>query len=248
MCEETGKIFGMNEENVISAEQAAQFTEFQRLRRRTEVELTLKKLVIDASRRETDKHALFAACECAKKLRAGTVAVSPVNVAAAKKKTRGGEIGISCLVGGTGESVISIKKAEAKKAVRQGATEIKLVPCYSALTGGNYAYLKREVKRLRRTAKKCVLTVSLEDSVLSEEEVSLGVRAAREGGADGVCVRGELPVVERAVKEGAKLAVTAAGVENAEQLRLCIKAGASRAVTCFGEQIAGELYLPLQTV
>lgn len=228
---------------VLSAAEALEYGEFKRSRREAEVMLTLKKLIVDASRRETDKSALKSACESASKLGAALVLVSPVHAAAAKRLLAEREPRVSCCVGGTGESLISIKKAEAKKAMKQGAAEIRLVPCYSALIGGNIAYLKREFRRVKKAVKKCALVIMLDDPVLDGEELARGIRTACEAKADGVCVRGELPVLMRAVKASAgRLTVHVSHVENAEQLRLLLKAGASYASTCQAEKIAEELY------
>ena len=227
----------------MSAAEAAEYGEFKRARRETEISFTLRKLIVDASRRETDRIALKKACETAVRLNANALLVSPVHVAMARKFKGKSELPVCCLVGGTGESLMSVKKTETKKAVRQGAKEIRLVLCYSQLTGGGAAYLKREIKRVRKAVRKGTLTVSLEDHSLDEEEVALGVRAAVAGKANAVCVRGETFLVMRAVEESAgRLQVEVSGVENAEQLRLLLKAGAVRATTGRGEQIAGELY------
>lgn len=234
------------EERILTKAEAAEFGEFKRARREAEVAFTLGKLILDASRRETDRAALKAVCAAAVKLKTASVTVSPVNVLAAQKLLAKSEIPVSCIVGGTGESLISIKKTEAKKALHLGAKEVRLVLCYSQLTGGGLNYLKREIRRVRRAARKRTLTVSLEDHSLTADEVGLGVRAACAGGADGVCVRGETEFVLRAVKESAgRVQVEAAGVENAEQLRLLLKAGAVRASTGCGERIAEELYASL---
>ena len=231
------------ETTVLSAAEALEYGEFKRSRREAEVMLTLKKLTVDASRRETDKQALKTLCESAKKLGAASVLVSPVNAAAANRMLFGSETYLACPAGGTGESLISIKKAEAKKAMKQGATEIRLAPCYSALIGGNVAYLKREFKRVKKAVKKCALVVMLDDPVLDGEELARGVKVACEAKADGVCVRGELPALMRAVKTAAgRLTVHVSHVENAEQLRLLLKAGAAYASTCQAEKIAEELY------
>ena len=161
----------MEQSAVLSAAEAAEFGEFKRYRRETEISLTLKKLVLDASGRETDKHALKAVCESAKRLGAACVLVSPVNASAARRNLEGSDVPFCCIVGGTGESITAVKKTEAKKAVRQGAGELRLIPCYSALVGGNLSYLKREIKRVKRAAKKCALTVALDDRALSADQV-----------------------------------------------------------------------------
>lgn len=230
----------------ISAEEAAEFGEFKRSRREAEIALLIGKVVVDASRRETDRHALRAACDEAKKLGAYGVLVSPVQVTAARKFLAGSPVLTVCAVGGTGESLPAVKRAEAKRAARQGAKELRLAPCYSALAGGNAAYLKREIRKVRRAAKKCALILALDDRGLSEDDVALGTRAAAEGRANGVCVRGEAQLVLRALTVSAgKLSVQCSGVENAAQLRMSIRAGAAHVTSRAAEEIAEELYRAL---
>ena len=203
---------------IISAEEAAEFGEFKRSRREEEISLLLKKAIVDASRRETDRYALKNACDTAKKLGVHGVLVSPVNVAAAHKFLEGCECIVVCRVGGTGESLPAVKRAEAKRAARQGARELYLSPCY----------------------------VALDDRELGEDDVALGVRAAKEAKADGVCVRGEAQLILRALTVGAgKLNVHCFGVENAAQLRTAVRAGATHACTRACEEIAEELYASL---
>lgn len=236
----------MEEEVLLPAAEAAEYGEFKRNRRETEISFTLRRLLIDASGRESDKAALKKACDTAVRLRASGVLVSPVNVVRARK-TLGGAANVCCIVGGTGESLIAVKKAEAKKALRQGAREIRLILCCSALAGGNYSYIRREIKRVRHAAKRRTLTVSLEDRGLGVQEIALGVKAACAAKANGVCVRGEPSLVMQAADESdGKLFVEAAGVENSEQLRMLLKAGATRASTSHGEQITQELYTSLK--
>lgn len=231
------------ESTTLSAAEAAEYGEFKRTRREAEIAVVLHKLVIDASRRETDKFALKTACESARKVAAYGVLTSPVGVAAAKRHLAGSETYVVCLVGGTGETLMPVKKYETKKAVALGAKEIRLVLCYSALRSGNLSYLKREIRKVRRAARKRSVVVSLEDHSLGEEEIALGARAAGEGGAAAVCVRGETQLVLRALRAGAgKLRVDVSDVENAEQLRTLMKSGASLVQTRIPEQIAEEMY------
>ncbi len=232
----------MEQGTYLSPAEAVEYGEFKRARREAEVAVTLQKLVADASRRETDKHVLRSVCDGALKLHCYGVLVSPVNVAEAKKRL-GGRAVVAVLAGGTGETLPAVKKYEVKRAIRAGAGEVRLVLCYSALALGNAAYLKREVRKVRRAAGKKPLIVSLEDHSLGEREVALGVRAAAEGGADAVCVRGETELLACAVKCGAdRVRVDVSGVENAEQLRLLLKAGARRATAERPEKLAEEMY------
>lgn len=229
-------------EITITPDEAAQYEEFKRTRRENEIAIRLQKAVIDATQRETDRAALARACAVAKKYRASAVAVSPVNVSLCRRILEESGVGVICFAGGTGESLPSVKKTEAKKAFSCGAGEIRLVPCYSRLACGDFNYLKKEVKKVRKAAKKRVLTVSLEDRSLTREEIALGVRAAREGKADGVCVRGELSHLAAAIDAGNGLRVDVSGVENAEQFNSLLRAGASRAYTARLESVAEELF------
>lgn len=227
----------------LTAEEAAEFVEFRRTRRETEISVTLSRLILDASRRETDVAALRKACDTAKKLRANGVLVSPVNTAVARKRLMGSGVRLFCTVGGTGETLPAVKKCETKRALRAGCTGIRLIPCYSALFGKNFAYVKREIRRIVRAAGRCPVILSLEDHALGEEEVALAVRAASEAGAGGVCVRGETQFLLRALSSASsRIRVDCAGVENAEQLRLLLRAGASCLVTSCAEKVADELY------
>ena len=230
-------------ERTLSEAEAAEFEEFQRTRREAEAELTLKKLQVDASKRETDRHSLYAACDLAKKIGAFSVTVSPVNVSAARRRLGESLSLICCTVGGTGESLITIKQKEAKRAMNQGAKIIRLVPCYSALFGGNIGYLKREVKKVRRAAKKCRVVLSLDDHALSREDIEKGITAAVEGKADAVSVRGETDLTLFAVRCSAgRLGVEASGVENAEQMRMLLRSGTEYVLSSNADHVSEELY------
>ncbi len=227
----------------LSAAEAAEYGEFKRTRREAEIAVSLHKLIVDAAARETDRYRRKAVCEQAKKLSAYGVFTSPVGIAAVKRHLSGSEVRICCRIGGTGETLLPVKKYEAKRAIAQGAGELRLVLTYSALKSGNAAYLKREVKKLRRAARKRLLVVSLEDHSLTEDDIALGTRAAVEGGADAVCVRGDVGLVLRALRvSGGKLRVDASDVENSAQLEELLRAGASLVQTSDPQKIAEEMY------
>ncbi len=233
----------------LTPEEKAEFTEFKRTRKEAEILLTLKKLIADASRRETDRAFLKKTCEFAKKYSMGGVLVSPVNASAAAKFLGGCGVRVICIVGGNGETLPAVKKYETKRAVGAGAGEIRLIPCYSALYGGNLSYLRREVRRVKRAAKGRTVILSLEDHSLGEEDVALGTKAACEGRADGVCVRGETQFLLRAAEasEG-KISVECSGVENAEQLRALQSLGAMRLVSPACAALADDLFACLDGI
>lgn len=240
------------EEQILSAAEAAEFGEFKRVQREREVVLTLKKLVTDASRRENDRAALKRACESAVHLGAAAIIVSPVNVVYTRKQLPKKEDRLPSLiatVGGTGESLIAVKKTEAKRALRQGADGVRLIPCNSALIAGEYNYIKREIKTVRKAVKHGILIVSLCDGAIGEREITLGVKAAVAARADGVSVRGETELALAAIEaaEG-RVFAEADGVQNAAQLKQLLRAGVLRAVTDRGEKLAEELRNSLNPV
>ena len=215
-------------ENKISAEEAAEFAEFKKSRREAEYALALGKLVADASMPMLGDAALKGVCESAKRCALYGVLVSPVRVAAAKKLLGASGVRVLCLAGGTGESLPAVKRAEVRRAVRQGAREIYLFPCRSALAEGREGYLKREVKSVRRAAKKAPVMLVL--GGLPPAQVALGARTAREGGAEGVCVRQDEFL--SAVEGGAgRLRIDALCAESVQSLEACVRMGAVRVCT-----------------
>ena len=226
---------------VLSAAEEAEYREFLRTKREAEIALTLRRLVLDLSG-ECDRFALRAGVERAVRLGAAGVLVSPLQVPAVKKLVKGRGPRILALVGGTGECLPSVKKLEARRAVRQGAEEVVLVlSCYSLKNGGA-SHIARELRGVRRAARRAELWAVLSDRRLSREEVVFGLREAAAAGADGAYVSAEAELLE-AANEACGLSLGAAGAENAEQLKLLIKAGAGRAVTAQAERIADEVRL-----
>jgi deoxyribose-phosphate aldolase len=89
---------------------------------------------------------------------------------------------------GAGKS--SVKAMEAVAAVKDGAGEIDMVVALDMVLGGDLEEARGDVFEVVRGAravrKETVVKVILETAVLKEEQVALGCRAAREGGADYV--------------------------------------------------------------
>lgn len=226
---------------VLSAAEEAEYREFLRTKREAEIALTLRRLVLDLSG-ECDRFALKAGVERAVRLGAAGVLVSPLQVPAVKKLVKGRGPRILALVGGTGECLPSVKRLEARRAVRQGAEEVVLVLSCFSLKNGGASHIARELRGVRRAARRAELWAVLSDRRLSREEVVFGLREAAAAGADGAYVSAEAELLE-AANEACGLSLGAAGAENAEQLKLLIKAGAGRAVTAQAERIADEVRL-----
>lgn len=229
---------------VLSEAEEADFREFQRTKRETEIALVLRRLIVDLTA-ETDRAALKAGIGSAFRLHTAGVLLTPVQLSWARKAIKGrGDLSarphLIVLIGGTGDTLPSVKKYEAKKAVRQGAEELILLPSAFSLRGGTVQNIKRELRSVRRAAGRVPLTAAFSDRRFTPEEVLLGVKAAAAAGLCGVLVRGE---PEEAASARSALPVGVTGAENAEQLKLLFQAGAVRAVTACPERIAEELRL-----
>ena len=223
---------------VLSAAEEAEYREFLRIKRESEIALTLRRLVVDVSG-ISDRASLRAACGAASRLFAAGVLASPVQVSSVRRQLPR-EIFVAALVGGSGESLPSVKRYEAKRAVRQGADAVVLLPSMFSLLSGEGQGAKREWRLVRRAVKRARMLVALDDRRLEREAFAPAVRAAKACGADGVLVRGESEWVRAAAEEGEGLLVEA-GAENAEQLRLLLSAGAVRVLTSAADAIAAQL-------
>ena len=223
---------------VLSAAEEAEYREFLRIKRESEIALMLRRLVVDVSG-ISDRASLRAACGAASRLFAAGVLASPVQVSSVRRQLPR-EIFVAALVGGSGESLPSVKRYEAKRAVRQGADAVVLMPSMFSLLSGEGQGVKREWRLVRRAVKRARMLVALDDRRLEREAFAPAVRAAKACGADGVLVRGEPEWVRAAAEEGEGLLVEA-GAENAEQLRLLLSAGAVRVLTSAADAIAAQL-------
>ncbi len=206
--------------------------------------LVMRRLIADVSAPVSDA-AFRQRCGEACALGVYGVIVSPVRVALARKLCSAGGVRTVCLIGGSGESFLAVKRAEAAYAVRRGAQEIYFVPCRSALAEGHEGYLRREVKRVRRAVGRRPLIVKLDDPALTEEERLLGTRVAMAAGAAGVCVGGSLPCVLCAVRSAAGLRVDAREGNDAESARIFLRVGEGKLCT---QNAAAVARMPLGDV
>ena len=69
---------------------------------------------------------------------------------------------IDCIIGGDGETFVSVKAYETKKALKEGAKEITLRITPSLIVNGRYTELRKEIKAVKRAAKRAVLKVRVE--------------------------------------------------------------------------------------
>ena len=181
-----------------------------------------------------------------------SVCVQPVYVAACHAFLKSApEVKIACVVGfPMGENKTETKVYETKRAVSDGANEIDMVICLSAVKNGNYGYVKREVKKVVKAAKGRPVKAILETSLLTREEMLKAAAAARDAGAaflktsTGYFGGGATVEDVAALKQvaGDVCGVKASGgVRTAEDVQKLAQAGAARIGTSAGTAIAEEL-------
>ena len=181
-----------------------------------------------------------------------SVCVQPVYVSACYSYLKNAPaVKIACVVGfPMGENKTETKVFETKRAVADGANEIDLVICLSAVKNGNYGYVKREVKKVVKAAKGRPVKAILETSLLTREEMRKAAAAAQGGGAaflktsTGYFGGGATVEDVEALRKlaGGQCGVKASGgIRTAEDVRRLAAAGATRIGTSAGCAIAEEL-------
>lgn len=175
---------------------------------------------------EAERFGFFAAC------------VNPCRVKLAKKLLSGSGVKV-CSVAGfpLGANSCASKVFEAKEAVKNGADEIDAVINIGALKSGDFDFIRKEIRELRKAVKGKVLKIIIETALLTKKEILKTSAIAAECGADfvktstGFGPRGasvsDIKLILKAV--GGKAAIKASGgIRTTGTARKLILAGASR--------------------
>lgn len=114
-------------------------------------------------------------CDIAYKNQYYAVCVNPIYVSYAKgyiAKNFNNLIKVVSVIGfPLGANKIDVKLLEAKQAIDDGADEIDVVINISMLKTRNYDYIKSEVVKLRKLAKKQILKIIIETCYLDENDI-----------------------------------------------------------------------------
>ena len=117
--------------------------------RRTESEVTLNDSAVKVG-------------EQALRLRQAAVKMLPSDFLARGDVIRRSGVRVDCIVGGNGETFPSVKAYETKMALKAGAKEITLRITPSLIVNGRYTELRKEIKGVKRAAKRALLKVRVE--------------------------------------------------------------------------------------
>ncbi len=101
-------------------------------------------------------------CERASRLRQSSIRMRPSELLQRGEIFKRSPLKIDCIVGGNGETFPKAKAFEAKCAVKEGAKELTLVLTASLIENCRYQEIRKEVKRVKRAAKKIPVKVQVE--------------------------------------------------------------------------------------
>ena len=188
-------------------------------------------------------------CDEALKYRFAAVCFNPVWIRRAAGKLKGSGVKIASVVGfPLGASAPRIKAAEARQALRDGASEIDMVLNVGALKGGDYELVRRDIAGVADACREvgALCKVILETALLSDEEKVVASRLSKEAkahyvktstgfGGGGATVF-DVALMREAV--GPKLGVKASGgIKSADDAQQMIAAGATRIGASAGVQM-----------
>jgi deoxyribose-phosphate aldolase len=132
---------------------------------------------------------ILAGCQVARRYQVATVCVKPYAVGMAKAALEGSDVGICAVVGFPhGNSTTQIKVAETRRAIRDGAGEIDMVINIGKALGGNWAYVRAEIKAVNRAcrASGALLKVIFETDYLGDEHIIMLCRICSQVGVSFV--------------------------------------------------------------
>lgn len=192
-------------------------------------------------------------CQEAKEFGFASVCVNPFYVRHCAGLLRGTSVKVCTVIGfPLGANVAETKALEARRAIREGATEVDMVINVGALKSGRDDIVYRDIRAVVEAAMdggalcKCIL----ETALLTDEEKVRACQAARRARADfvktstgfgpGGATAEDVALMARAVS-GTKMGVKASGgIRNYQDAEQMIRAGATRIGASAGVRIVKE--------
>ena len=129
-------------------------------------------------------------CELAKRYQVASVCVKPYAVRQALEILRGSGVAVGCVVGFPhGNSATEVKRYETQVACREGAIEIDMVINIGKALGGDWDYVKQDIKAVVDEAHShgAIVKVIFENDFLPDDETKIRLcRLCEDAGADFV--------------------------------------------------------------
>lgn len=192
-------------------------------------------------------------CNEAREFGFASVCVNPCYVRHCAGLLRGTSVKVCTVIGfPLGANASETKALEARRAIREGATEVDMVINVGALKSGRDDIVYRDIRAVVEAAMDggAICKVILETSLLSDDEKVRGCQAARRARADfvktatgfgpGGATAEDVALMSRAVS-GTKMGVKASGgIRNWQDAEQMIRAGATRIGASAGVRIVKE--------
>ena len=198
---------------------------------------------------EATREQITQLCFEARKFGFATVCVNPTHVKLCVNLLRGTSVGVAATIGfPLGATTPEVKVFEAEHAMQEGASEIDMVINIGAIKDRNLELAARDVRGVLNVVHNLggTLKVIIETALLTDEEKQIACLIAKEAGADfvktstGFSTAGatveDVALMRRTV--GPTIGVKAAGgIRSDEDLKMMVKAGATRIGTSAGVKI-----------
>jgi deoxyribose-phosphate aldolase len=192
-------------------------------------------------------------CHEAREFGFASVCINPCYVRHSAGLLRGSPVKVCTVIGfPLGANDTETKALEARRAIREGATEVDMVINVGALKSGRDDIVYRDIRAVVEAAMDggAICKVILETALLTDEEKTRACQAARRARADfvktstgfgpGGATAADVALMSRAVS-GTKMGVKASGgIRNLQDAEQMIRAGATRIGASAGVRIVKE--------
>ena len=175
-----------------------------------------------------------------------SVCVNPCRVPCAAAALANSDVKVCCVTGfPLGATPKSVKLAETRWCLENGAEEIDTVMNIGEAKAGNWSYIEEELRQIANLAHEnnAILKVIFENCLLEKDEIKVACETAIRAGGDFVKTSTGFAEGGATVEDVKLMSETVAGVcgvkaaggvRNAEDARIMIDAGATRIGTSAG--------------
>ncbi|HEY8423275.1 MAG TPA: deoxyribose-phosphate aldolase [Clostridia bacterium] len=112
-------------------------------------------------------------CEDAKKYEFAAVIVNPLQIKKAKRLLRGSPVKVGAVVAfPLGEEFTAVKVKQIKKAIKAGAQDVDVVAPISQIKQGNWEYVEKEIRKVKKAAGGRTVKIIIETPLLTPEEIA----------------------------------------------------------------------------
>ena len=162
------------EEIHFNGSEEEQFNEYKRKLNQQTAEAQVSKIEFSLLDATTSKTLLKKACQDANTLKLGAVCVLPnaVRLCAHFLGPNPQTSLIACISYPHGGDTTKIKVKSIKEAIKDGVDEVEVTAPIACIKEGDWGYVKREFKKLKKATKKIALRINIESNLLAPNELA----------------------------------------------------------------------------